>query len=136
VAVIQSAVTMLAYGDRLRRHSIDPAHLVAYWIDRVDRLLRACVRDRDTVAADRSIDVLFHEFVTSDVATVQRLYDRAGVEMTPEARGQLNSYVADNSRGKRGQIVYDLKGDFGVTPAEVRERFAFYFERFPVRPEC
>lgn len=136
VAVIQSAVTMLAYGDRLRRHSIDPAQLVAYWIDRVDRLLRACVRDRDTVAADRSIDVLFHEFVTSDVATVQRLYDRAGVEMTPEARGQLNSYVADNSRGKRGQIVYDLKGDFGVTPAEVRERFAFYFERFPVRPEC
>ena len=60
VAVIQSAVTMLAYGDRLRRKEIDPEGLVDYWIDRVERLLRACVRDRDLVASDQSMDIPFH----------------------------------------------------------------------------
>ena len=49
VAVIQSAVTMLAYGDRMRRKAIDPDGLVDYWIDRIERLLRACVRDRDLI---------------------------------------------------------------------------------------
>lgn len=34
-----------------------------------------------------------------------------------------------------GRIVYDLKGDFGVGPDELRERFAFYFESFGVRAE-
>ena len=47
VSVIQSAITMLAYGDRMRRAAIEPEALAEYWVDRVDRLLRACVRDRD-----------------------------------------------------------------------------------------
>jgi len=45
VAVIQSAITMMAYSDRLRRTSIDPGWLLDYWADRVHRLLSACVRD-------------------------------------------------------------------------------------------
>ena len=27
--------------------------------------------------------------------------------------------------------MYDLRGDFGLDPAELRERFAFYYEAFP-----
>ena len=28
-------------------------------------------------------------------------------------------------------MLYDLRGDFGLEPAVLRERFAFYFEAFP-----
>ncbi|HZJ27635.1 MAG TPA: sulfotransferase, partial [Acidimicrobiia bacterium] len=35
VSVIQSTVTMLAYGDRVRRDSIEPETLADYWADRV-----------------------------------------------------------------------------------------------------
>jgi hypothetical protein len=135
VAVIQSAITMLAYGDRIRRHAIEPEELAGYWIDRVEQLLRACVRDRDLVPAAQSMDVRFHEFVPNDLATVAELYELAGVEMTDAARRQLEGYVAANPRGKHGQIAYDLAGDFGVDPAEVRTRFDFYLDRFGVRPE-
>jgi len=73
VAVIQSAITMLAYADRLRRHAIEPAPLADYWVDRVEMLLRACVRDRDLVAPDRSIDVVFHEFMADDIGNGRAL---------------------------------------------------------------
>ena len=43
VAVLQSAITMLAYGDRSRRVAIDADGLAAYWVDRIERLLRATV---------------------------------------------------------------------------------------------
>jgi hypothetical protein len=43
--------------------------------------------------------------------------------------------MAENPRGKHGRIVYDLKGDFGVERDALRERFAFYTERFPVKLE-
>ncbi len=135
VSVVQSAITMLAYGDRMRRDAVEPEQLAAYWIDRVDRLLRACVRDRDRLPADRSIDVLFHEFMADDVAMVERIYQRNGRELTPAARAQLDAFMAANARGKHGRLVYDLRGDFGLEPADVRARFDYYFDRFPVVAE-
>jgi hypothetical protein len=135
VAVIQSAITMLAYGDRMRRTRVDLTGLAAYWIDRVERLLRACVRDRDRLPAAQAIDVPFHELMADDLGMVARIYERAGLAMTPAARAELARYVADHRRGKHGQVVYDLRGDFGIEPAAVRERFGFYFERFAVRAE-
>ncbi len=103
VSVIRSAITMLAYGDRMRRTRIDLAGLAEYWIDRVERLLRACVRDRAKVPAERSLDVLFHEFMADDVGMVGRIYARAGLALTGEARAELDAYVAGNPRGKHGQ---------------------------------
>ena len=34
VAVLQSAITMLAYGDRNRRVEVEVDDLAAYWVDR------------------------------------------------------------------------------------------------------
>lgn len=135
LAVIQSSVTMLAYGERMRRDRVDTGALVEYWTARIEHLLRACVRDRDTLPPGQSIDVLFHEFMADDLAMVDRIYAVAGMPMTPAARAQFAQFLADHPRGKEGRMVYDLPGDFGVDLAALRARFAFYFERFPVRPE-
>jgi hypothetical protein len=135
VHVLQSAITMLAYGARVRRTRIDLADIASYWTDRIERLLRACVRDRDQVPAGQGIDVLFHEFMADDVATVERIYARAELPMTTAARAQLDAFMAENARGKFGRVLYDLRGDFGIDPDDVRRRFAFYFARFPVRVE-
>lgn len=135
VAVIQSAVTMLAYGYRMSRKRIDTRAIVEYWSDRVEHLLRACVRDRQCFPAQQSIDILFHEFMADDMATVEQIYATAGVELTATARAQMQAFVDAHPRGKEGKMVYDLKGDFGVDPAALRERFSFYFEQFPIRAE-
>jgi hypothetical protein len=135
VAVIQSTVTMMAYADRLRRRSIDPEWLIDYWTDRIHRLLSAGVRDRELVPAERSIDVSFHQLNGNEIAVVESLYDRAGVELTPGVRKSFERYLGSNPRGKHGSIRYDLQRHFGVTPEEVRSRFDFYFDRFDVRPE-
>jgi hypothetical protein len=133
--VIQSAITMMAYSDRLRRISIDPGWLVDYWSDRVQRLLGACVRDRDLVAPERSIDIGFHHLNGNEMALLDELYRRGGVELTPKVRGRLQHYLDGNPRGKHGHIRYDLQRHFGISPDELRERFDFYFDRFDVRPE-
>jgi hypothetical protein len=135
VSVIRSAITMLGYGDRMRRTRVDLEGLAAYWIDRVEKLLGACVRDRDRIPAAQSIDVPFDEFMADDVGMVARIYQKAGLEMTPGARAALDAFMAANPRGKHGPLRYDLKGDFGLDPSEVRRRFDVYLERFPVRVE-
>jgi hypothetical protein len=117
----------------MRRTRIDLPALADYWIDRVERLLRACVRDRDRLPADRALDVLFHDFMADDLGTVERIYDRADLPMTDDARAAMTGFLAENRRGKHGSVVYDLRGDFGVDPDAVRRRFAFYLDRFAVR---
>ena len=36
---------------------------------------------------------------------------------------------------KDGRIIYDLRGNFGVEPEEIRKRFEFYFDDFAVKAE-
>jgi hypothetical protein len=135
VAVIQSAVTMIAYGQRIYRTGVDPEGLIAYWADRVDHLLRACVRDRTVWLEAQSIDVPFDQFMADDMAMIEKIHAKAGLPMTDAARQQLGQYIADNPRGKEGRVIYQLKRDFGVDPAELRKRFSYYFDAFPVKAE-
>jgi hypothetical protein len=135
VSVLRSTITMLGYGDRVRRSQVDLAGLAEYWTARVAQLLGACVRDRDQPPAAQTIDVPFHEFMADDLAMVARIYDKAGLPFTSAARAEISGYLGANPRGKHGQLVYDLEGDFGIAPAGLRKRFAAYLERFPVRVE-
>jgi hypothetical protein len=125
----------MSYGDRMRRDHPNPPEAAAYWADRAETLLSRCTRDRDIVSAVQSIDVLFHEFMADDIAMVERIYAVAGIEMTPEARADLDAYMAANPRGAHGRIVYDMAEDFGIDREELRGRFAAYMNRFGVRPE-
>lgn len=135
VAVIQSAITMIAYGDRIRRNHIDLPELANYWIDRIERLLRACVRDRDCVPPGQSIDILFQDYMADQKGVVAKVYALAGLEMTADAEARIDQFLAANPRGKHGRVAYDLAGDFGVDVGLLRERFGFYYDRFPVRRE-
>jgi hypothetical protein len=131
VAVLQSAITMLAYGDRLRRVRIEPDELAAYWIDRIERLLRAAVRDAHLIPAGQRVDVEFGEFMADDRAMATTIITAASLEVTDRCRSELTTYLAGNPRGKEGRVVYDLRGDFGIDPDDLYRRFAFYFEAFP-----
>jgi hypothetical protein len=131
VAVLQSAITMLGWGERMRRVEVDADGLAAYWLDRIERLLRASVRDLHLIPAERRVDVEFGAFMADELGTVTRILDAAGLGVPDETRKQLEGYVAGNPRGKNGRMIYDLRGDFGLDPHRVRERFSFYFEVFP-----
>lgn len=136
VAVLQSAVTMLAYGDRNRRVAVEPDDLAAYWVDRIESLLRAGVRDAHLIPDDQRVDVEFAAFLADDLAMAERILATAGLPLTDEARAQLAAYVGGNPRGRDGRVVYDLRADFHLDPADLYDRYAFYFEAFPqVTPE-
>jgi hypothetical protein len=135
VSVVQSAATMMTYAARMSYRTPDPDHYLSYWTDRIRRLLEASLRDGHLVPSDRRQDVLFHEFMADDLATVARVYATAGLALTGEARAALEAYGADHPRDKEGQVVYDLREDFSTTPDEVRRPFGFYHDAVAVEVE-
>jgi hypothetical protein len=74
--------------------------------------------------------------MADDIAMVERIYERAGIDLTEKARSQLDAHMVEHPRGRHGQIAYDLQGQFGMAPADARAHFDFYFERFDVRAEA
>jgi hypothetical protein len=135
VAVVQSTATMLAYGARTLYRSPRPEWYGEYWTDRIGLLLDTSLRDRHLLPAERTVDVFFHEYMADELGTLQRVYDCAGIELTAQARSEIEAYRAAHPRGKQGRVVYDLRRDFSVTPQEVRARFGAYLDRFDAQIE-
>jgi hypothetical protein len=136
VAVLQSTVTMEAYIQRIQRPKVEMLWLRDYWTARIEHLLRACVRDRESVAEACSVDCPFDVFMREPWRVLTEVYSKAQLPLTAAARAALEAYLAAHPRGKAGQVRYNLKRDFDLEPAQARERFRFYFERFGVRAEA
>lgn len=131
VASIQSAITAIGSGSRLTRRTVDLQAIADYWIDRYVSLLQGCVAQRDALDESRSLDMYFHDLMADPKAALAPAYDKAGLPFDREAQAAIDVALSANQRGRHGQLVYDLRADFGLDPADVRKRFDFYFDRFP-----
>jgi hypothetical protein len=135
LAILQSVLTMRGLSVLAHQKQPDIQAHVSYWIDRIERMLRAYLRDMDAVPAGQRLDILFGDVIADDVGTAQRVLDFAGLPSSDESIADMRGYMDGHPRGKDGRVVYDLAGDFNLDIPALRERFAFYVERFPVNIE-
>ena len=135
VSVATSLITMVTYSARMSRSPVDAHAIGDYWVDRVERMLQACVRDIDSLPAEQVIHVNFDQFMSEDIQTIERIYALAGLPMTSEVKDAMQAYITANPRGKYGRVRYDLKKDFGLNKEALYERFKFYTDRFSVKLE-
>jgi len=134
VSVTASMVTMLGYSARLGHDRVDAPWIGEYWTDRLERMLRACVRDRDRLPADRTIDVRFDQFMADDLGMIRRIYQVAGQSLTAESESAMRAFLTDHPRGRHGGVLYDLAA-FGIDRDHLRRTMAFYADRFGVVAE-
>ena len=75
-------------------------------------------------------DVAYEELVRDPVGTVEALYRHFGVPWTDEVRDAVVAEDAASRSGPRAPSHHYSLADFGLTEAEVDERFAEYTTRF------
>ena len=127
--VTRSMLTMVSYGSRMACDRPDPVRISRYWLRRVEDLLNGCLRDRDVLPADQSIDVRFTDFMADEHGTLKAIYDLAGQPFGTDVREAMASFIADHPRGRHGGVDYDL-ADLGLDPDDVAQRLRAYRERF------
>ena len=129
VPVALSMIAMITYSARMYTDVINVEEIAAAWVDRLERLLDKCVRDRDLVPAQRSLDVRFDDFMADEMGTAERLYDVAAEPLTDAARSAISTYLAGHRRGRHGRVDTSAQM-FGLDADELRRRFASYTDRF------
>jgi len=132
VPVTLSMLMMLCYSARMHRSPVDCVEIVEYWVDRLDLMLQALVRDRDAIEASRSLDVRFDEFMADDLAVAEEVFAVSGQPLTDADRTAMAEYLAGHQRGRLGRVRTSCEM-FGLDEDELRTRFAPYVERFLTR---
>ena len=129
VPVVISMVAMLTYSARMHRSQVPVEEIAAAWIDRLELMLGALIRDRDVIAPERSIDVRFDDFMADELGVAEQVYGLIGEPVTDDSRAAMTQYLADHQRGRLGRVVTSCEM-FGLNEDDLRERFAPYVSRF------
>ena len=129
VPVALSMIAMITYSARMHRSPVPVRQIAEYWIDRLEQMLTALVRDRDTIGPERSIDIRFDQFMAGELDVAERVYALAGEPFTEDARAAVAGYLAGHQRGRLGNVETS-PAMFGLTEDTLRARFAPYVDRF------
>jgi len=129
VPVALSMIAMITYSARMHRTPVPMHQIAASWIDRLEQMLTALVRDRDTIGPQRSVDIRFDDFMANELGVAEHVYALAGEPFTEEARTAIAGYLAGHQRGRLGNVETSWEM-FGLTEEGLRARFAPYVERF------
>ncbi len=97
------------------------AEFADYIIEGLDRSLEA--RLDGTVPAEQVVDTQFAAFMADPLATVATIYQRLGLELTPEAERRMRAFLDTHAQDQHGGHRYTFAAT-GLDEAELRARHA------------
>lgn len=129
VPVALSMITMITYSERMHRDRVDVPRIAAGWVNRLEKLLGECVRQRDVIPAERSVDIRFDDFMADELGTAERLFALADEPFDEPVRTAVTDYLEGHRRGRLGRVANSAQM-FGLDEDDLRARFAGYAQRF------
>jgi len=78
---------------------------------------------------EQVLDVVHSDFHREPMATLEKIYDFIGMEITDELRPLLRQRIEEKPELQHGVHRYKIT-DYGMTEEQAREPFGDYIERF------
>ena len=110
-------------------HQGDPVELGGFILEHFVEGVRLATAARDSIGEDRFCDVYQTEVENHPMATVERIYDFAGLTLSDDVRAAMTTWTKENRRGARGEHHYAPE-DYGLTNEGIQKAFSAYLYRF------
>lgn len=99
-------------------------------LDYVARCIDTAMVARDKLGdALAVVDIDYRDEVRDPISVCERVYAMHGPELDGATADEFREHAAAHPQHEHGKHAYQLS-DYGITPDEVRERFAEYIARF------
>lgn len=128
--VMGSVCSLIAYTRSWVSNRDDTEELGAQQVWLWAEALRRALAFRDEIGEERFADVDFDALRRDPAATVAGVYDRLGLELGGGIH-PIEVWARANSADALGAHEFSL-AEYGLDASSVRDRFAFYLDRFPV----
>jgi hypothetical protein len=96
--------------------------------------LQRLIEFRDSGNESRFFDISFAAVQRDPINAVAQLYAQLGDDLSGDARRRMQDWWLESSKERSGPHTYKAE-TFGLHPADFREQFAFYYERFDITLE-
>ncbi|BBY63412.1 putative sulfotransferase [Mycolicibacterium helvum] len=127
---VSSGASLNATLHAMHADEVDTHRVGSQWLERMgwtnDRAMT--VRDSWADESERVTDIGFDDAVGDPIGEVSRIYDAVGLPLTDTAVTAMTDWLANRPR-EVARPPYDL-ASYGLTDAQVDERFALYNKRF------
>ncbi|MGB1907894.1 MAG: sulfotransferase family protein, partial [Spongiibacter sp.] len=112
-------------GDPIDKERVGQ-EVLRYWGMAMDRYLDS---RRRLQLDERIVDARYEDVRSKPMSIVERVYQRAGRNITPAAATAMAQWHNTNEQGRFGVHRYSLE-EFGLSEAIINDRFAEYIDRF------
>ncbi|MCT7659093.1 sulfotransferase family protein [Mycobacterium deserti] len=131
---IASGASLNATLHAMHADTVDVRRVGGEWLQRMgwtnDRAM--AIRDSWTDEAQRVTDIDFAAAVADPIGQVARVYDAIGVDLTDDAEASMRRWLVERPRELQ-RPAYALE-TYGLSGAQIDDRFAAYNARFRVAP--
>ncbi len=128
VETIPSWASLIYTLRALASDNVDPREAGRHWGGKFKRAIKHSLEIRDA-SIGRFIDIWYQDVLKDPITQIRRIYEFAGMELTPEVAQSMIKWTIDHSRDKRPAHHYTLE-EFGFNKESLQRDFAEYRERF------
>lgn len=107
----------------------DPAAFGQEMLDHFSGAVRRLSASRASIGEHRFLDIGQPEMERDPIGAAERIYEFAGLTMTPEVRDAMADWAESNRRGARGEHRYTA-AEYGLSDARIREAFGDYLRDY------
>ncbi len=132
--VLPSVCALYDTFSRVLSDRPDPVAIGTQNVEQWATALRRLVAFRDRGHEDRFHDVSFEAVQRDPLGQVESLYADLGEELGTEARSRMLAWWTESSEGRTRPHTYRAE-EYGLDLRDVRDRFAFYHDRFGIPVE-
>lgn len=130
-AVVASVASLNTALHRVSSDHVDREAVARHWCERLGVMVDRAMAWLDAHPDAHLTHLDYRDLVGDPVGSVARVYADLGHELDDDARTHVSAWMDTHPQDLHGRHVYDI-ADFGLTPEQVRERFAAYCDRFDV----
>ncbi|MGH7331886.1 MAG: sulfotransferase family protein, partial [Candidatus Rokuibacteriota bacterium] len=137
LTVLASVASLTAILQGAFSHGLDLAEIgrevIHRWTNGLERAMQ--LRRSGLVAADRIVDIHYHDLIRDPMAAVRRIYTYFDMPLIDAAERRMRRFLEENPKDKHGAHRYTLSS-FGLEPDDLARRFKGYCEHFGVPSEA
>jgi hypothetical protein len=109
-------------------------YIAAHWTGMLEESVRRIDRFRSAHPEHPILDVQYADLVQRPAQTVAEIYASLGIDFDEATQKGVTAYAGAHPKGEFGVHGYDV-GELGLDPAELRQRFAGYADRYGIPEE-
>lgn len=125
---VASGASLNATLHAMHADTVDRHRVGVQWLERMGWTTDRAMDVRTQWAAALVTDIAYADAVDDPIGAVARTYDAIGLPLTAEAEAAMRRWLVDRPRAPQ-RPPYSLQ-DYGLTEAQIDDRFAAYNSRF------